>query len=191
MKFSLWYPIKANFVSQPFGNVTSFYKENGINIDAHNGIDYPVADGTPVYAAHDGLAYPEIDDRGGNGVVIKTQSTYDYRGSQVFFKTIYWHLKNAYAVVRPGQFVRAGDLIGYADNTGFSTGSHLHFGLKPFQFDPQTWQEMNVDQNNGTLGAIDPVPYFNKYFAQDRSRVELILTSLVDLLKQAVALSRR
>jgi hypothetical protein len=50
-----------------------------------------------------------------------------------------------------------------ADNAGFSTGDHLHFGLKPeFVQEEQPWTRYNVEQDNGYMGAISPAPYFSK-----------------------------
>ncbi len=43
------------------------------------------------------------------------------------YRSIYAHLSRT--KVRPGQRVRAGQLIGYEGQTGFATGCHLHFGL--------------------------------------------------------------
>ena len=43
------------------------------------------------------------------------------------YRAIYAHL-NA-ASVRPGQWVRAGQQIGWEGSTGFATGCHVHFGL--------------------------------------------------------------
>jgi hypothetical protein len=127
----------------------------------HNGIDYGAKDGTPVYATHEGVAYIEIDSSGGNGVVIRSEDKYEYNGKAVNFKTIYWHLKENNVCIKRFQKVKAGDLIGYADNTGFSTGSHLHFALKPCYKGESNSIWYNEDQNNGYKGAIDPEPYFN------------------------------
>ncbi|HEX6700982.1 MAG TPA: M23 family metallopeptidase [Gaiellaceae bacterium] len=44
------------------------------------------------------------------------------------FETLYAHL--AWARVRPGQIVAAGDLLGTAGCTGWCTGTHLHFELR-------------------------------------------------------------
>ena len=67
-------------------------------------------------------------------------------------KTIYWHLKSF--PVKIGDRVKQGDTIGLADNTGFSSGTHLHLSLK------QTNQNgTTVNYDNGYAGAIDPWPY--------------------------------
>src|SRR5690606_14395179 len=68
-----------------------------------------------------------------------------------------------------------GDLIGYAGNTGFSTGSHLHFAVKEGSH------------------YIDPSPYLNaiqnmntpKYFAQQSTEVRL---SFIDYFHQHMSL---
>src|SRR5260370_31962867 len=89
-----------------------------------------------------------------------------------------------------GVAVKAGDLLGYADNTGLSTGDHLHFGLKPqAEAEPAgTW--INVAQTNGYLGAIDPTPYLNGRFAEDIKLAEeaaAITTTAADLLPKIAA----
>lgn len=161
----MFYPVKPLVVNQPFGTHPEIYAQFGLM--GHNGLDLESVHGQPVYAAHDGVCHPEIDANQGNGVVLRTLVPYDYQGLPTFFKTIYWHLIKADAVVKEGQHVQAGQLIGYADSTGFSTGDHLHFGLKPQQWDENNWIWYNTDQKNGYLGAIDPTPYWNGLYAQD------------------------
>lgn len=171
MKLELYLPVKPRHVNQIFGVDPVTYAKYGLK--GHNGIDLQAYHGQPVYAAHDGVCYPEVDNSGGNGVVIRTNQAYDYEGGLAYFKTIYWHLVKADAVVKTGQQVKAGDLIGYADSTGFSTGDHLHFGLKPQAWYEDNWSWQNVDQDNGYLGAIDPTPYLNGFFAED---IKLVVT---------------
>lgn len=161
MKLTLKYPLKLHYYNQRFGEKSPMYTNMGML--GHNGIDFTAVHGIPVYAAHEGICYPEIDGSGGNGVVIRTLNDYEYEGKQVRFKTIYWHLMQSDAVVKTGQKVLAGELIGYADNTGMSTGDHLHFGLKPQMWNENDWTWYNPDQNNGYLGAIDPAPFFEDY----------------------------
>lgn len=78
---------------------------------------------------------------------------------KAYAKSIYWHLQKGSIVVTASQKVKAGDLIALADNTGMSTGSHLHFGLKPVKKGEADWQWYNIEQTNGVNGAIDPLPY--------------------------------
>jgi len=151
-KVELYYPIKKYSVNQPFGqNWNPVYKQQGLK--GHNGIDLLAVHGQKVFAAHDGVCMPQVDDHGGNGVVLIS----DILPNGTQWKTLYWHLIDDNAVVQTGQKIKAGDLLGYADNTGQSTGDHLHFGL---YFFPQ-------DFNNGYNGATDPQPYFNGKYAED------------------------
>lgn len=71
-------------------------------------------------------------DLNGNGQID------DYCGEPLLWKATYMHLMDA--TVSQGQIVRKGQVIGHVDNTGNSTGSHLHY------------------QINGPHGAIDPGP---------------------------------
>ena len=43
---------------------------------------------------------------------------------------LYAHLKQGGIMVREGQRIKTGQLIGYSGNTGYSTGPHLHFCLQ-------------------------------------------------------------
>lgn len=182
--FKLRYPVIPYAVNQLFGEDKKTYSRFGLQ--GHNGLDLRCYHGQPVYAAHDGTAYYELDDSQGHGVVIVSNDAYLYGGKLVHFKTIYWHLCDpskepkfispVYKAVGKtansgeGVPVKAGDLIGYGDSTGFSSGDHLHFGLKPIvpgkgvtsgeAPDVGIGNWVNVEQNNGFAGAIDPTQYF-------------------------------
>lgn len=193
-KLQLTYPINTPMVNQPFGANPEFYADPKFGgIKGHNGIDFFAGHGTPVFATHDGVCYPEIDNAGGNGVVIRTNQTFDYLDGQAYFKSIYWHLIQDDAVVKTGQIVKCGDLIGFADNTGASTGDHLHFGLKPQAYNESNFAYYNVEQTNGYLGAIDPQPYFDgstpNTIKNLTSQVS-ILKLIVEKLKQLLALKK-
>lgn len=43
--------------------------------------------------------------------------------------TVYYHLAKGTVKCKVGDFVKAGDTIGYMGSTGNSTGAHLHFGV--------------------------------------------------------------
>jgi hypothetical protein len=170
MKLQLANPLKFMQINQKFGqNANNFYRRQGM--PGHNGIDYFAPHGTPIYASHDGFASYQVDNAGGHGVVIITDKEYeDVNGELTYWKTIYWHLVD---FLREPQYkspiadktgfvkVKTGDLIGFANNTGQSTGSHLHFGLKPVAKGENWGTWYNTEQNNGFYGAVDPAPYMN------------------------------
>ena len=126
----------------------------------HNGIDLNAEDKQPVFAATDGFIYKlSAEEDRGIGVEVISRKRYALEGLRRPYriKTRYWHL-HSYCVAK-GQKVREGDLIGWADNTGLSSGTHLHFELKPVR--RGFWGRFrNVFQKNGYFGAIDPEPYF-------------------------------
>ncbi len=178
----LYYPIVPFTITQTFGGNLATYAQFGVK--GHTGIDLQAYHGQPVYASHDGMAYYEVDENQGCGVVVRTDVTYDYQGAPTHYKSIYWHLcdpKDPKYVSPVWQYghdhngaplaVKAGDIVGYADNTGFSTGDHLHFGLKPQAINEDNGTWWNAEQNNGYAGAIDPTPYFNGIYATNAQYV--------------------
>lgn len=88
----------------------------------HKGIDIAAPYGTPIYAAASGT----VTDAGtgwnggyGNCIVIENDD-----GNV----TVYAHQAELAAAV--GDYVEAGQLIGYVGSTGDSTGNHLHFEIR-------------------------------------------------------------
>ena len=86
----------------------------------HKGIDIAGPVGTPVFAAASGEVISAGWNSGGYGNLIKLQHL---DGSV----TVYAH--NNKILVSSGQKVTQGDQIAEMGNTGFSTGSHLHFEI--------------------------------------------------------------
>jgi len=142
-------PLKDIIVTQPFGvSYVDFY--TALGLEGHNGIDFQLHTGCPVYAAHDGVVTRARKDSGG-GVGIYICST--LRGEGI--KTIYYHLQKC--EVKRGDKVKCGQRIATGDNTGkYTTGSHLHFGLK------EIYNGATINKDNGFNGAIDPAPFFEK-----------------------------
>lgn len=160
MKLKLEFPLKEIVYNQTFGkNATPLYAQLGLK--GHNGIDFKASDGTPVTSSHDGrVTYAGYDGAGGLVIVIRTEQEFEsIDGVSSYWKSIYCHLKKDTLKVTGGQQVKVGQLIALADNTGASTGAHLHFGLKPIYKGEQDWQWDNVEQKNGYNGAVDPMPY--------------------------------
>ena len=158
-KLELFWPLQHSTISQKFGdNDVVLYKQ--LNYKGHNGIDLPCQSGTPIYASHDGIVMGmSMDKTAGCGVMIRTNEEYQDRyQTRSFFKTIYWHT-TPNIPVRLGQQVRIGDIIAYSDNTGYSTGPHLHWGLKAIKQGENEWDWITLNQNNGYGGALNPEWY--------------------------------
>lgn len=125
-----WCVPKQNKVYSPFG-----YRHR----KRHQGIDLPLKTGDPIYAAFDGkVRLSKYYSGYGNLVIIRHENG---------LETFYGHLSKRN--VQPGDWVKAGDLIGLGGSTGRSTGPHLHFETRymGMAFDPQRI----ADYETGTL----------------------------------------
>ncbi|MCM1579624.1 MAG: peptidoglycan DD-metalloendopeptidase family protein, partial [Ruminococcus sp.] len=88
----------------------------------HKGIDIAAPFGTPIYAAASGTVISAgTGYNGGYGNCIMIQND----DGNV---TVYAHQSELGA--ENGQYVEAGQLIGYVGSTGDSTGNHLHFEIR-------------------------------------------------------------
>ncbi len=92
----------------------------------HAGLDFAAKSGTPVYATGDGTV-EAADRRSGYGNCIDISHGYNY-------VTRYAHLSEI--LVKAGDAVKRGDLIGRVGSTGKSTGPHLHYEVR-FKDEPQ------------------------------------------------------
>lgn len=140
-------PVKDVLVTQSFGrNYVNFYTNLGLK--GHNGIDFRARRGCPIYASHDGkVTFSGTDGGGGVAVYLLNE--------QEHYQTVYYHLLET--KVSNGEQVKAGQIVGLADNTGqYTTGDHLHFGMK--FLDENNFNTLNRD--NGYKGAVDPSQYF-------------------------------
>ncbi|MDX5327146.1 MAG: M23 family metallopeptidase [Bacteroidota bacterium] len=85
----------------------------------HAGIDFSAPRGTPIFATGDGVISNDREVGGtGYGKWVVIDHGYGYQ-------TLYAHMSDV--LVRRGQKVKRGDVIGYVGNTGQSTAPHLHY----------------------------------------------------------------
>lgn len=87
----------------------------------HEGIDFSAPVGTPIYATGDGKVERLNDNMSGYGNVVLINHGFGY-------ETLYAHMSKI--IVKPGQEVKRGEIIGYVGNTGRSTGPHLHYEVR-------------------------------------------------------------
>jgi murein DD-endopeptidase MepM/ murein hydrolase activator NlpD len=87
----------------------------------HAGTDFAAGGGSPIRAA----AYGKVIRAGWNGGYGRFTCLSHGKISGVGFQTCYAH--QSAILVRVGEYVRRGEMIGRVGSTGASTGAHLHF----------------------------------------------------------------
>ena len=138
LPFSGAYPISFPFAAAPSSQAI-IDKYSSLGLVGHNGIDYEMPQETEIVACDSGVVSSTgTDVNFGIYITIK----------HIWGKSIYAHLKST--IVKKSDKVIVGQAIGLSGQTGFVTGPHLHFGIKPH----------NPNVQNGYLGFIDPAPYF-------------------------------
>jgi len=139
----------------------------------HTGVDLASRRWNPVYASFDGIVVEkQTDPKSGLGVGIK----HLFEGQ--YYVTKYWHL--AAIDVDLQDEVKTGDFIGYADNTGWSSGDHLH------------WELGTVNHLGHDFQQVDPMLYTYPTFALTakhkiswiREQIALISDKLADLMRK-------
>ena len=110
-------PLKSYTITSAFGmRIHPIHKVERF----HEGVDMAAPQGTPIYAAKSGKVTTTSYQAGGAGYYVSIN-----HGDG--FASIYMHMTNY--IVKPGQHVSTGQVIGYVGSTGGSTGPHLHFGI--------------------------------------------------------------
>ena len=109
-------PCTYSRFSSPFG-----YRVHPVYGDwrFHSGVDLAAPSGTPIIASRSGRV---------------TVATYSWSAGYYVtidhldgYETKYLHM--THYIVSPGEYVNAGQIIGYVGSTGTSTGPHLHFSV--------------------------------------------------------------
>ncbi|MBT4908150.1 MAG: M23 family metallopeptidase [Rhodospirillaceae bacterium] len=97
----------------------------------HSGIDLNVPEGTPILAASHGRVVYAGNSPWGGKVIRIYHGTRDWQGRTLHLFSSYVHMIQN-DVVKPGDDVRRGTLIGYSGNTGIATTKtpHLHFAVQ-------------------------------------------------------------
>lgn len=123
----LGWPVVPVVITQYFGNTTFASQHAAVyGGKGHNGVDFDGETGDPIKSAASGVVIGTGDTDAtcqgasfGKWVLIGHQD--------LGLSTLYAHL--SLIKIKEGENVSAGQTIGYMGNTGYSTGSHLHFGV--------------------------------------------------------------
>lgn len=120
-----------SFITSDFGKARVY---NGSLKGYHSGTDFRAKVGTPLIASNDGVI-ALVKDRfysGGTVLIDHGQGIY----------TCYFHMSDF--VVKVGQSVKKGEVIGLSGESGRVTGPHLHFAVRinGVQVDPLQFIEL-------------------------------------------------
>ncbi|MFL5319655.1 MAG: M23 family metallopeptidase [Myxococcaceae bacterium] len=134
--------------SVPFGCGLNFPVSQAHDTGSHKNTDvwawdFKMPEGIPITAAADGVVRLARGDttQGGCGEEYAAYANYVILAHAGGYETQYLHFQKV--VVKEGDKVKAGDVIGYSGKTGWACGSHLHF---------------KVTKNTGTGWNNDSVP---------------------------------
>lgn len=124
----------------------------------HYGVDLKLDTGDSVYAVWDGVVRICKYDHAGYGYYVLIRH---YNG----LETIYGHLSRQ--LVKVGDVVKAGDLIGLGGSTGRSSGPHLHFEIRyqGHAIDPELFWDFSANKLMWKVFHIMPshFDYVKKY----------------------------
>jgi len=126
-KYRLIWPLPTAVETQPFGPCSFWFEPPyGGYAHFHTGIDMSSPEGSPVFAADDGV----VILAGGSyvGGVLVGYGNYVVLAHAGGLSTLYGHLLRI--AVKTGDIIVQGQIIGSEGSTGNSTGAHLHFELR-------------------------------------------------------------
>lgn len=117
----LW---QAGFIEPVHGKRTGIFGSvrimNGQARNPHNGEDIGAPLGTDVLASNDGVVRLTVDH------IFSGRGIYVDHGLGLY--SMYFHLSDV--LVKEGDLIKAGQVIGKVGATGRATGPHLHWGMK-------------------------------------------------------------
>jgi murein DD-endopeptidase MepM/ murein hydrolase activator NlpD len=144
----LWQP---GFVEPVNGRRTGIFGSvrimNGQPRNPHNGEDISAPLGTPVAATNDGVVRLTVDHFfSGKGIFVD---------HGLGFYSMYFHLSEV--LVKDGEVVKAGQIVGKVGATGRATGPHLHWGVKlnGARVNPYTLLDLPF---KGSMQSATPAP---------------------------------
>ena len=180
-KLTFWAPAKPLRINQSWGIFNPAYQQFGFS--RHNGTDIAVGDDKKLYWPIDNCVVYDTEFGEATGWRIKANSKDFYEfpdGKHAYVNVIMMHMDHK-SPVPVGTVLNVGDDVGVPDNTGFSTGPHTHV------------MGRRVDANgvlmdtNDADNSFDLMPYWNGYYAIDKTVLVGTMKALVGVLQQMVA----
>lgn len=147
----LW---QAGFIEPVHGKRTGIFGSvrimNGQARNPHNGEDIGAPLGTAVMASNDGVVRLTVDH------IFSGRGVYLDHGLGLY--SMYFHLSDV--LVKEGDLIKAGQVIGKVGATGRATGPHLHWGMKAngARVNPYALLELPFPQNPASATPVLAVP---------------------------------
>jgi murein DD-endopeptidase MepM/ murein hydrolase activator NlpD len=170
----LRFPLNFKYISSGF----TFHRYHPIlhEYRPHVGVDLVAQYGEPVKAVADG----KVQSAGWQGELGNCVRLEHQHG----MVSIYGHLSKISAGLKPGGYVRIGQVIGNVGSTGLSTGPHLHFAMEK--------AGTYVNPLTEKLGENHPVsPRMRALFDDIKDRYQAALSKLPDMGSHIVAADAR
>ncbi|MBU2895528.1 M23 family metallopeptidase [Vibrio hepatarius] len=168
-------PVKTGYLSSHYGHrIHPVTKVKSM----HRGIDYAVNVGTPIFAPAEGVIDVVRKSNKGSGNFLRVAHSYGFTSS-------YSHL-SAFKVKR-GEYVKKGQLIGLAGNSGLSTGYHLHYEIRLVgrSLDPLPFTKWEMNDFDAIFKSSEDVQW--DYLV---NRIENQMVTVLKLSSQKAPLSK-
>lgn len=149
----------------------------------HRGTDIRAAMKTKIIATADGvIEYAGLHNKSGYGRLIILDHNYG-------FKTYYGHLNKI--LVKAGEYVKKGDVIGLSGNSGMSNGPHLHYEVRFTQrvLNPLLFMKWDIENYSKIFETEKNVPWQSLITAVTRDH-QIEKATAPQQLSQKVLLSR-
>lgn len=117
--------------------------------DMHRGLDIAAPLGTPLIALDDGVVTISKVNNGGPSIGFGYYIAIQYSGGLF---SLYAHMKQL-SILKPGDKVKKGQIVGYIGSTGSSTGPHVHFEIHHNGL-------LFKSQVKSSDTAVDPLKYY-------------------------------
>lgn len=184
--FKIYWPAKPFYIHQVWGLYNPMYMQFGFSL--HNGVDFALGADKTLYAPCDGTIVRTGNQPTGGGIFVGMITPPRFFPDGVLHNVLIDFLHCEKLLVKEGQWVKVGDPIAIADNTGLSTGPHTHMQLRRVRWNGLTGDKVSyvpVDVNNAN-NSFDPSPYWGTVYAQDYWTMVGKLQQLLALLQKLV-----
>lgn len=169
MKPEFYYPTKPFFVTQRWGlSNPAMYSQFGFT--KHNGLDTHLPKDKTGYAPFNGFVVRNGNQPTGGGIFVGFMSEDEFQFDDGKYRVLVDLLHCEKIILNEGDRAELGEKLAILDNSGFTTGPHLHTQWRRTKnWNGKYGKELRWEEvdRNAANNSIDPAPYFTGKYAQD------------------------